>query len=219
MIKREVWLPKVVMVHGLRFAGKGTIADRLCEKWGYSKIKFATPLKNMVRSLLRDAGIPDEEIERYLEGDLKETPIEVLPGRPTSRYLMKTLGVEWRNLISEELFASVAVRRIKMALAAGRRVVIDDFRFMVEDKVVSELDPHRLMVTRKDRGVEEDGHASEAGLDPAMFDKVITNDETVADLHVKVDRHMEAISRGQVKEMASHEHRGWLPGFLRKGAA
>lgn len=219
MIKREVWLPKVVMVHGLRFAGKGTIADRLCEKWGYSKIKFATPLKNMVRSLLRDAGIPDEEIERYIEGDLKEKPIEALAGRPTCRHIMKKLGVEWRDEISEDLFAAIAVPRIRMALAAGRRVVIDDFRFMAEHRAVSVFEPHLLMVTRKNRGVEDDNHASEAGLSPAMFHKVFPNDSTIGHLHAAVDSHMEAVIHGKVGAGASSSRRGWLSGLLGKRAA
>src|SRR5690554_1154119 len=88
---------KLILIHGLKFSGKSTLASHIMEKYGYERVKMATPLKNMVRSILRDAGIRGERIEEYIEGDFKETPIAELGGT-TSRRLMMTLGEEWRNM-------------------------------------------------------------------------------------------------------------------------
>lgn len=52
---------------GLPFNGKGTIANILKYRHKFNHMKFAAPLKDMLRCMLKHAGATDEVIERMIE--------------------------------------------------------------------------------------------------------------------------------------------------------
>ena len=111
-------------------SGKTVCADYLCNFYGYSKVKFAAPLKRMLMEL----GLTDE----HLEGALKEQPCEILDGR-TPRWAMQTLGVEWgRDHISPNLWGNVWAHRAKQLLLT-QPVVTDDCRFQNEAERVQSM--------------------------------------------------------------------------------
>jgi hypothetical protein len=101
-------LPDTVLIHGLKESGKSTLAERLMTSFGYVRVKMAGPLKNMLRSLLRDAGVDESLIEDYVEGHLKEVPIPQLSNR-SSRQLMQTLGDEWRKMQADDFWIDIAI--------------------------------------------------------------------------------------------------------------
>jgi cytidylate kinase len=114
----------IIGLTGLAGAGKSVIADVLIREFGFERVKFADPLKNMLRRMLGDMGHIAEDVERMLEGDLKEVPIPELGVTP--RHLMITLGTEWgRDLVRQDLWIQL------WAASAERfpRVVADDVRF------------------------------------------------------------------------------------------
>lgn len=76
--------PSVVMIHGLLESGKSTLAEFFIRDHGYIRLKFAGPLKNMVRLVLTANGVPKDKIEDYVEGALKKAPIPEMndPERP-----------------------------------------------------------------------------------------------------------------------------------------
>lgn len=115
---------RLVAFTGLKGSGKDTAASVFVER-GYEHIKFADSLKEMLRTLLRYRGAPEAEIERMIEGDLKEEPSPYLSGR-SARYAMQTLGTEWgRVLMSDTFWIDAAEDRLR-----GRdRVVVSDVRF------------------------------------------------------------------------------------------
>jgi hypothetical protein len=111
-------------------SGKSVCADYLCNFYGYTKIKFAGPLKRM----LKEMGLTDE----HLEGALKEQPCDILDGR-TPRCAMQTLGTEWgRDLISERLWGNVWQHRADQLLLT-QPVVTDDCRFQNEAERVKSM--------------------------------------------------------------------------------
>jgi hypothetical protein len=182
--------PSLILIHGLKYSGKSTIADRLMNDYSYVRVKLADPLKNMLRSLLRDAGIDGVTIERCLEGDLKEVPLEVLCGR-TPRHAMMTLGNEWRDLLDNKLWSYIAKGKIKDLLAKGKRVVVDDIRYPFELDILGELGATRWAVTRGNLHFEpfgEDRHPSERPMPVANFNAHLKNDyTTIRELHAHVD--------------------------------
>jgi hypothetical protein len=182
--------PSLILIHGLKYSGKSTIADRLMNDYSYVRVKLADPLKNMLRSLLRDAGIDAVTIERCLEGDLKEVPLEVLCGR-TPRHAMMTLGNEWRDLLDNKLWSYIAKGKIKDLLAKGKRVVVDDIRYPFELDILGELGATRWAVTRGNLHFEpfgEDRHPSERPMPVANFNAHLKNDyTTIRELHAHVD--------------------------------
>lgn len=172
--------PPVVAFTGLAGAGKSTATRYLVENHGYTLVKFAGPLKDMMRAI----GMAEDEIE----GDLKETPLLYLCGK-TPRHAMQTLGTQWgRDCIGKDFWVNLWGQRALTTLRGGGRVVVDDCRFPNEAAAVRKLGGDVYMIMG--RGGIPGEHESERGAGAA--DLVIANDNTVGDLHGKVE---EALKR------------------------
>lgn len=123
-------LPTLIGLLARKGAGKDTAAEVLLCR-GYQNVKFAGPLKNMLRSLLAYQHVDAETIERMVEGDLKEEPTPYLAGK-TPRFAMQRLGTEWgRDLIGGDFWASAGI-----ACAGDLPTVITDVRFPNEVQAV-----------------------------------------------------------------------------------
>lgn len=168
-------LPPVIALTGLAGSGKSTASKHLIEKHGYQLVKFAGPLKDMLRAI----GLSEAQIE----GELKETPCAWLQGA-TPRHAMQTLGTQWgRDCIGARLWTELWVRRVQLILAAGGRVVVDDCRFPNEAEEVRKLGG--VVWRLVGRGGIAGAHESEAGCGAA--DVEIHNIDDIADLHYQLD--------------------------------
>lgn len=169
----------IVGLTGLKGAGKDTAAAVLVER-GFAVIKFADGLKNMVRALLKTAGMSDKEIEVWVEGAWKETPCPALVGK-TPRYAMQTLGTEWgRQMIGNSIWTDITLAAIA---ASENNVVITDLRFPNEYRVLNDIG---AAMFRIERGiVNTDLHESEKYV-AAMPVTVIDNNGTVEELKAKM---------------------------------
>jgi len=108
---------KLVGLVGRLGSGKTTVADYLEEQYGFSRVKFADPLKDMLRAI----GLTED----HIEGHLKEEPCDLLMGQ-TPRHAMQTLGTEWgRNCLHPNLWVRLWAERA----GTKRMVVTDDCRF------------------------------------------------------------------------------------------
>lgn len=117
----------IIAFTGLAGSGKSTAAAHLVNRRGFTRVRFAGPLKAMMAAL----GCTPEEID----GSKKELPCDLLGGK-TPRHAMQTIGTEWgRDLISPDLW----IRAWQAALAkvpADVPVVVDDCRFPNEADAV-----------------------------------------------------------------------------------
>jgi hypothetical protein len=172
--------PRVVALTGAAGSGKSTAADYLIRQHGYERVKFAGPLKAMLKA----AGLTDNQIE----GTDKEKPTRLLQGK-TPRHAMQTLGHEWgRNCIGEGFWVFLFEHAALQIVDNGGRVVVDDLRFPNEAAAVRALGG--VIVKLEGRGGIAGTHASEAGCGQA--DAIVDNDGCVTDLYAGVD---EAIRR------------------------
>lgn len=155
----------LVAFTGAAGAGKSTAARLLIDNHGYTLVKFATTLKNMMRAI----GLSEDQIE----GNLKERPAQELCGM-TPRYAMQTLGTEWgRNLIGYNVWTNLwSLEAVK-----HKRVVVDDCRFDNEADSVYGMGGTIIKIVG--RGGIYGNHESEKGLD--RYDATVVNDscETV----------------------------------------
>jgi hypothetical protein len=167
----------VVGFCGRAGAGKSTAAAALVEA-GFVRVKFAGALKVMMRAFYLAAGLSIDEIERRIEGDLKEEPDELLGGR-TPRFAMQTIGTEWgREIVSPDLWLRAWRGRVESVLRAGGRVVVDDLRFANEAEAVRRLGGRVVEITGREKAVE--AHASESR--DFAPDMTISNTGTEAEL-------------------------------------
>ncbi|MBO9194298.1 deoxynucleotide monophosphate kinase [Rhizobium sp. 16-449-1b] len=168
-------LPPVVAFTGAAGSGKSTAASYLVEKLGYTRVRFAGPLKAAMAAM----GFSHAEIE----GELKETPNDLLGGR-TPRHAMQTLGTEWgRNCIVDDFWIRLWRREVDAVLAAEGRVVVDDCRFPNEAQAIRKLGGDIFKIVG--RGGIAGGHVSERGCGDQ--DLEIANDNSPERLFGKVE--------------------------------
>lgn len=143
-------------------AGKTTAAQHLVQHHGFERVRFAGPLKAMMRAL----GCTEEEVD----GARKEMPCDLLGGR-TPRQAMQWLGTEWgREMIAPDLWT----RAWEYAAAGKPRVVVDDVRFPNEVEAVRRLGGVVVqLVAPMNQSAMFASHVSEAGI--LDFDRVMNN--------------------------------------------
>lgn len=167
--------PPVVAFSGQAGAGKSTATRHLVEQHGYTLVKFAGPLKDMMRAI----GLTEDEIE----GDWKEKPCNLLSGK-SPRQAMQALGTEWgRDLIGKDFWTFLWEHRALQVIDAGGRVVTDDCRFPNEAQLIRRLGGDIYKI--EGRGVIAGEHVSERGCGDQ--DLVLVNDGAVEELHGKIE--------------------------------
>lgn len=168
----------LIGVTGHKGSGKDTFAHAL----GFSNLKMAAPLKNMLRSLFMDAGLDHADIERRIEGDLKEARCPVLGTTP--RWAMQKLGHEWRKMIAEDLWTRIWVEGARRLLADGVPVICTDIRYHHEAETLRSLGGRMVRVVRP--GLEVDlSHDSEREIPHIAVEREFVNDGSVKDLEFK----------------------------------
>jgi hypothetical protein len=173
-------MTRVVGLCGVAGSGKSVAADEL-ERMGFKRVRFSAALKDMLRAFYRSCGLDESEIERRIEGDLKEVADPLLGGK-TPRYAMQTLGKEWgRDLIWDELWSRAWRSRAEKELEAGHRIVAEDVRFATEDAEIHRLDGKIVEIVGRHKPEVAPTHASElfTGVHPDMQAR---NDTTIAAL-------------------------------------
>ncbi|MGN6552087.1 MAG: deoxynucleotide monophosphate kinase [Pararhizobium sp.] len=174
---------RVVGLSGTAGSGKSEASFFMTEALGFTLVKFAGPLKAMLRAYYREVGLTEAEIERRIEGDLKEVPDAHLNGR-TPRHAMETLGTEWGRVCMGQDFW---INAWGWAVAGEPGpVVTDDCRFDNEADAIHSLGGEVIRLTPKVSRRKKSNHVAEKGLSPYRVDHEIANDGTVAELRAKV---------------------------------
>ncbi len=177
--------PKLVGFAGRAGSGKSVCSSVFVQN-GWKLIKFADGLKNMLRSLYVGLGMPHDQIERRIEGDLKETPDMFLSGR-SPRHAMQTLGDEWgRQCMFENFWVNHWLTSVRASLADGYSVVVDDVRYSNEAQAIRDLGGQIIMVARGDAELVSPVHASERF--EFKSDDLILNEGSVSELMEKARR-------------------------------
>lgn len=171
-------LPPVVAFTGVAGSGKSTATRYLVERHGYTLVKFAAPLKDMMRVV----GLTEDEIE----GDLKEKPCSLLRGK-TPRHAMQQLGTAWgRDSIGPDFWLNLWKERAVDVMARAGRVVVDDLRFPNEATAIRRLGGDIYKI--EGRGGIAGEHVSERGCGDE--DLVLVNTGSVDELEGKVEEAM-----------------------------
>jgi hypothetical protein len=165
---------RLIAFTGFAGSGKSTAAAHLQNKRGYSRMRFAGPLKAMMRAL----GCTEAEID----GDRKEIPCELLAGR-TPRHAMQALGTEWgRACIGEDFWLNAW--RSSVNFVSGP-IVVDDCRFPNEAAAIKAMGGTIVRIERASAAESVSAHISENHELP--HDVTIRNDGTEADLQREID--------------------------------
>ena len=181
-----------IAITGKKGSGKDTFADALKER-NFYVLKFADTLKNMIRTLYREAGLDDETIERKIEGDLKESSCEILGGS-TPRWAMQSLGTEWAKLVdpTHTLWSRIFLEKAAGYLNSGTPVVCTDVRFQHEADVVKKLGGNLIRVDRPGQ-TNDDTHLSEQEMEKLQVDVTVGNIGSIRQLREKATKLIEEL--------------------------
>ena len=159
--------PRLIGFCGAAGAGKTTAARYFEHHRLAARIRFAGPLKAMMRAL----GCTEAEVD----GVDKERPSPLLGGR-TPRQAMQWLGTEWgRILVDSDLWTRAWALQADEALGLGRMVVADDVRFANEAALIRARKGIVVMLRNPSAGsATGSGHVSETI--PFEPDAAIDND-------------------------------------------
>lgn len=157
-------------------SGKSTAAMHLVRRHGFTRVRFAGPLKAMMAAL----GLTEIEIE----GARKESPCDLLGGR-TPRYAMQTIGTEWgRDLIHPDLWVK-AWRAAVDRLPENARVVVDDCRYQNEAAAVLAMEGVLVRIERPSAAPIAGVHSSENNELPASI--YVQNDDVISKFLRRID--------------------------------
>ncbi|MBB2818960.1 UNVERIFIED_ORG: hypothetical protein GGD59_002205 [Rhizobium esperanzae] len=168
-------LPPVVAFTGVAGSGKSTATRYLVDRHGYTLVKFAGPLKDMMRAI----GLGEDDIE----GSDKELSNSLLCGK-SPRHAMQTLGTQWgRDCIGEDFWINLWKDTAERTIAHGGRVVTDDCRFPNEAQAIRRLGGDIFKI--EGRGGIAGSHVSERGC--GDHDLVIANGGELDELYETVE--------------------------------
>lgn len=176
-------MPQVIGVTGRKYHGKDSVARELAAS-GYAVVRFAGPLKAMLRAFYREHGVDEIIIDRKIEGDLKEHPCPFLRGK-TPRHAMQTLGDEWgRQLIADDLW----IESLRYRLEPHDKVVVPDCRYANEADLLKRTGARLWRVEANQRVAPTAGssHASETEVGSLPVDIEISNNGSLYELSAAV---------------------------------
>jgi len=171
---------KLIGFTGKAGSGKTTAAKFLVEGRNFRVIKFAEPIKAMLRAI----GLEWRE----LEGDLKEAPCPILGGK-TPRFAMQTLGTEWgRQTIYQDIWVEAWAALVKKALDSGESIVCDDVRFPNEVATIKSLGGKIIDIVNPRAQDNVYAHVSETEI--LDYDVRILNNGWTIELNEKIMEHL-----------------------------
>jgi hypothetical protein len=175
-------LPRIIAICGCKRVGKDTVAEHLRDKLGYKVVKFAEPLKDMLKVLF---GFSHEQIESTK--DVVDPMWGVAP-----RKVMQFFGTEIMQFEVQRLLPNIDRGFFVKSLLArhkdDERIVISDMRFIHEWEAIKNTHSDSLIIKITRNGGLVDDHVSEKELEQIQPDLVIENNGTLESLFAQVDR-------------------------------
>lgn len=165
-------------------SGKDTIGRRLQQRYAYTPVAFADPLKAMA---LKANPIIDVRVPFRLSAVVDAFGWErVKVAYPEVRKFLQTLGDAVRA-DDEYFFVRLAAEKIRVANEWNLPVVVTDCRYRNEVEELVNLGFKTVQVMRPD-GVATGSHSSETELRSYVADNVVWNSRSITSLHAQVDK-------------------------------
>lgn len=173
---------KLIVLSGKKNVGKDIVANLLNDytKRKYALRAFADPVKEIVSQVTGQNTYTLDLFEESRLVDVNGMPITL-----TIRELYRKTADFYKELLGEDIFAKLMLKRLAYENYEFQRVIITDMRFKAEYEQMKQLDP--VFIRVKCRMGNMDTHPSEIDL----------NDVPDSDFHFIIDN---TCTRTQLKE-------------------
>lgn len=176
---------KIIGLIGYKLSGKDTAADYLCQNYNYTKLAFATPLKQITSILF------DWSKEQLHDQNLKEKidPRWNISPRDSFKFVGTDLVRMHMNElipgIGEDFWTVYTERKIIDLIKNDQKVIIADVRHQNEAAMIKKLGGVLIKIYRHDL---LDTHTSETDVDLIInIDHEIDNKDTIELFYKSLD--------------------------------
>jgi len=178
----------IIGLSGYAQSGKDTVANILVENYGYKRIAFADPIRDLIYEM--DPLIPKgygNNIINYRLQDMVDTygwdrlKVEF----PEVRRLLQDTGVGARKVFGDKFWIYQALSDV----APQDKVVVSDVRFENEAKWIQEFNGQIWRIKRLGTDATND-HVSESEMDGYPVNQIFVNNGSIDDLKVLIQTRM-----------------------------
>lgn len=168
-----------ICLFGYQGVGKDTIANILVNEYGYTKLAFATKVKDivsiifgwdrkMVEGNTKESREWREQVDEFWSDKLGITDF-------TPRKALQMIGTDvFRNHFHNDIWTLIIENEIKKL--GTEKIVITDCRFENEYNLLKDLGFHMIKVDSTIFGDKQNKHASNQYIDTFEYEKIIQND-------------------------------------------
>lgn len=161
----------IIGLSGFARSGKDTVAEILVNDYGFERVAFADPIRNILYAL--NPAVDGERVADMVDN----YGWDIAKSKPEVREFLQTLGYAARMHITPEVWVMAAFAKMR----ADKNYVIADVRFRNEAEWIKKYNGEVWRVERP--GVEAvNAHVSEWEMNEYSFDHGINNDGTLEQL-------------------------------------
>jgi hypothetical protein len=176
----------IIGLTGYARSGKDSIAEVLVNNFGFTRVAFADPIKNLLYEINPIVGAVANE-PRYLRDTVKSEGWEKAKANPEIRRLLQMLGVGARTTFYKDFWVDMALTDVNNYKTS--KFVITDVRFENEAEAIKRMGGGIWRVERP--GVlPVNSHVSELEMADYPVDVVFQNNSTLEDLTASVKARM-----------------------------
>jgi hypothetical protein len=174
----------IIGLTGYAQSGKDTVAGILVENYGYQRVAFADPIRDLLYAtnpMLKEGYRVKGLVDVYGWDRVKVD-------YPEARRLLQDLGVGARKTFGDMFWVKQALRQVN----PEGNYVITDVRYPNEAKAIREYGSSQIWRVRR-LGVDPvNSHESESAMDGEKVDQIFVNNGTIDDLNSLINTRMRA---------------------------
>jgi hypothetical protein len=174
----------IIGLCGYAQSGKDTLAEVLVNKYGYTRVAFADPIRELLyemNPLVKDGYRVKGVVDGY---GWDRAKVEF----PEVRKLLQELGVGARKVFGEQFWVQQALRKVHFE----GNYVITDVRFPNEAEAIRKYDNSQIWRVKRPNVGAVNPHVSETAMDGESVDQIFLNNGTLEDLQVLISTRMRA---------------------------
>ena len=177
----------IIGLTGYARSGKDTVAQILVDKFGFTRVAFADPIRDFCYQVNPIVGhVANEDI--YLKNVVDRDGWETAKQMEGVRRTLQNVGVAARDTFGDSFWIVKAFEKVKDA----ERIVVTDVRFKNEADYIKSYEYSQLWRIRRP-GVEAiNTHISESQMDGYKVDQIMVNRGTLEDLELLITTRMRA---------------------------
>jgi len=175
----------IIGLTGYAQSGKDSVADILVEHYGYTRVAFADPIRELLYQMnpaVKDGGYRVQSSVDAYGWDVAKTAF------PEVRNMLQNLGVGARKTFGDMFWVQQALRQV----SPEGNFVITDVRYPNEAKAIREYDNSQIWRIKRSGIIPVNAHASETAMDEERVDQIFVNNGTLEDLKVLISTRMRA---------------------------